>query len=122
VISEIEPLASTVGRVLNGYREWLRSLRGLVLCVRENRLRDVSLEAPDLLDWIGPLMGRAEDLGPPLSLSGIKNAIRKLEERHGMSSREFASRSSQEGQELPDAWQWRELLSVKSDLEKSKDQ
>ena len=120
LIYEIEPLAGTVGRILNGYRERLASLRGIVVAVRANRQRDLFLQCPDLLDWVGPMTGRAEDLGPPLKLRGVRKAIRGLEQKHGISSEEFAERRmSRERNDLPDDWEWEELLSIESDLEQA---
>jgi len=118
LIYEIEPLAGTVGRILNGYRERLASLRGIIVAVRANRQRDFFLECPDLLDWVGPMIGRAEDLGPPITLRGVRKAIRRFEESHGISSETFVERRmSPESHNLPDAWEWEELLAIKSDLE-----
>jgi hypothetical protein len=120
LIYEIEPLAGTIGRILNGYRERLASLRGIVVAVRVNRQRDLFLECPDLLDWVGSMTGRAEDLGPPITLRGVRKAIRRFEESYGISSEQFVEQCiSPESHDLPDAWEWEELLAIKSDLEKA---
>ncbi len=120
LIYEIEPLASSVGRILNGYRERIASLRALVLCIRENRLRDLLLECPDLVDWIGSMVGRAEDLGSPLTLPRVRKAIRSFERRHGLKSKEFVKQlKAGGGHDLADAWVWEELLAVKCELEKA---
>ncbi|MFI5456071.1 MAG: hypothetical protein ACHRXM_11535 [Isosphaerales bacterium] len=121
LIYEIEPLAGTVGRILNGYRERLASFRGMVVAVRANRQRDFFLECPDLLDWIGTMTGRAEDLGTPLTLRRVTEAIRRFEESHGISSAEFVNRhKTRDRNDFSDAWQLEELIAIKSELEKAR--
>lgn len=117
LIYEIESLAASVGKILNGYRERLSSLRATVLAIRENRQRDLFIECPDLLDWVGPMVGRAEDLGSPLSLETVRKAISRFEKTHGMTSTRFQKAfAAGDIAGLSDAWEWNELLAIESDL------
>ncbi len=68
LIYQIEPLANAAGKILNGYREWLASFRAVIVVIRDNRQRDLLMACPDLMDWVGTNVVRAEDLGPPITL------------------------------------------------------
>ncbi len=70
LIYQIEPLATAAGRILNGYRKRLASFRAVVVVIRDNRQRDLLIACPDLMDWVGTNVVRAEDLGPPITLPG----------------------------------------------------
>jgi hypothetical protein len=65
-IKNIEPLTSLAVEIMNGLRERLINLRALIILIRANRKRDLLLSCPDLMDWVGPNLFRAEDLGPPV--------------------------------------------------------
>jgi len=68
LVYQIEPLARAAAGILNGYRERLASFRAVVLVIRDNRRRDFLIACPDLMDWVGTCVARAEDLGPPIVL------------------------------------------------------
>ena len=117
LVYRIEPLASAAARILNGFRERLASLKAVVLAVRENRKRDFVMECPDLMDWVGPGVVRAEDLGPPMTLRDVNAAIRHFERHFEITSRDFQEQWSQ-GQvdATDDHWLWNELLAIRAAL------
>jgi hypothetical protein len=116
----IEPLISAAGRALNGYREAMRSLRGLVIAVREDRQSDFLRSCPDLASWIGAIgMAKAEDLSPPLTLRDINTSLRKLERKFGMTTKAFLEKQAI-GAIAPfeESWLWNELVSIRSGIRK----
>jgi hypothetical protein len=122
LIYGIEPLAPAAGRILNGFRERLTSLRAVIVTIRENRKRDFITECPDLVHWVGTRVVRAEDLAPPFTLRDVNAAIRRMEQQFGMTSREFQRRWYQ-GQvdAADDHWVWNELLAIRADLSEARD-
>lgn len=68
LVYQIEPLTSAAANILNGYRERLASFRAVIVVIRDNRRRDFLTACPDLMDWVGTCVVRAEDVGPPITL------------------------------------------------------
>lgn len=120
LVYEIEPLVSAAGRILNGFRERLGALRVVIVTIRENRRRDFLTVCPDLMDWIGTNVARAEDLAPPLTLREIDAAIRRFETKFQMSTEQFRAKWA-EGQVEPsdDAWLWNELVALREDVSRA---
>ena len=118
LIHRIEPLASAAGRILNGSREKLGAYRVVVVVIRDNRKRDFLLECPDLMDWVGTCVARAEDLAPALTLRRVRKMIRELEKQAGMNSHEFQEKWAQGHVEpTEEHWLWNELLNIRSSME-----
>jgi hypothetical protein len=119
LIYRIEELLGGAACVLNGNRERLGALRACVLAVRRDRIRDLSVAAPDLLDWIGLTIARAEDVGPPLTLRMVKASIKAYEDHYGIKSPEFLERwRRRDVANIADAWLWKESLRIKEELKK----
>lgn len=117
LLYRVEPLASAAATILNGFRERLGSLKAVVIAIRENRKRDFVVACPDLMDWVGPTVVRAEDLGPPMTPHEINAAIGEYERRFGISSKEFQTRWCQGQVEAgDDYWLWNELLALQAAL------
>jgi hypothetical protein len=117
LVDQIEPLAPAAGAVLNGYREKLAALRAAVLMIRDDRYRDFAMACPDLMDWVGPNIARAEDLGPPFTLADIVASIRILEKRHGMRSAKFQQKWSGGKLEGNEEYSlWNELIAMQEGL------
>ncbi|MFH1919683.1 MAG: hypothetical protein ABIP48_07370 [Planctomycetota bacterium] len=113
----IEPLAPAAARTLNGFRERLVSLRAVIVAIRENRKRDFVTDCPDLMDWVGTSVARAEDLAPPMTLRDVNAAVRRFEERFGITSKEFLEEWSRGQMEATDDhWLWNDLLAVRAGL------
>lgn len=120
LVYRVEPLASAAATILNGFRERLASLKAVVVAIRDNRKRDFVLECPDLMDWVGPSVVRAEDLGPPMTLHEVNAAIREYEQRFGISSKELQTRWSQgQVEATDDYWLWNELLALRAALKRA---
>jgi hypothetical protein len=113
VLYDLESLLDAAGRVLNGFRERMRSFRAVILVVRENRRADLFAACPDFVDWLGIAVHRAEALSPPFTLSDVRRAIRAFERKHGMSNQVF-SRQWEDGKvtNMDDGWMWNELLAL----------
>lgn len=120
LLSGIEPLASAAGRVLNGYRERFAEVRALVVLLRADAKRDFMLECPDLMDWVGTRVARAEDLLPPLTKREIGEALRAMEKKRGMTSADF-TKKWRAGEVPPsdESWFWAELIAVRDSLKGS---
>jgi hypothetical protein len=114
VVYGIEPFTSAAARVLNGLRERFASPRALIVAVREDRMRDFMLECPDLMDWIGLTVCRAEDLQNYFSNGDIRKALKRLSQKHKITSAQFLKlwREGKAGT-VSDAWLWHELLQLK---------
>lgn len=120
LLSGMEPLASSAGRILNGYRERFSEFRALIVLLRANGKRDFMLECPDLMDWVGTRVARAEDLLPPLAKRDIRTALRTLEKKRGMTSADFLEKWR--AGELPTSDElsyWAELIAIRDSLIKS---
>jgi hypothetical protein len=118
VVYQIESLLSAAGAVLNGFRERLGRLRAVVVVIRENRHRDFVAACPDVMDWVGHNVGRAEDLGPPFTLRDVNTAIRALEKRFRMTSAEFREKWIRgELEPSDDLSVWGQLLGLRTTLE-----
>lgn len=118
VLYEMEPLLSAAGRILNGYREKLASFRAVIIANRQNRQRDLLIECPDLMDWIGLTISHAEDLSPPFTLLEVNEAIKNLEKHYQMKSAKFVEKYLS-GDKVKDAWLWMELIYIRLELERS---
>ncbi len=117
VVYGFEPLVTAAGETLNGAREQLANFCAVVLVIRENRRTDLAVSAPDLMDWVGPMCARVEDLSVPLRRSDVTRAIRGFEEQYKISSREFLDRWNDDTTaDIPDAWFWRELIALRDDM------
>lgn len=120
LVYRIEPLAPAAARILNGLRERLASLQAVIVAIRENRKRDLVTECPDLMDWVGTSVVRAEDLGPPFTLRDVNAAIRRFEDRFGLPSKQFQAKWSQGRIDATDDhWMWNELLAIRAALKTS---
>jgi len=118
LIHQIESLLSAATTVLNGFRERLGGLRAVVVVIRENRHCDFVAACPDLMDWVGHNVGRAEDLGPPFTLRDVKAAIRALEKRFRMTSAEFREKWTRgELESSDDLSVWGQLIGLRVTLE-----
>ncbi len=119
LVHEIETLAPAAAAALNENREGLAVFRAVIVVIRENHYRDFMMACPDLMDWVGTKVARAEDFQPPLTLARVKSAIRNLEKRSGMPTKEFQEKWAS-GQ-LPsndDSWFWNELVAIRERLGK----
>ncbi len=116
-ISKIEEVLGTAARVLNGAREQLGRLRGVVVFVRENRRGEFQRTCPDLMDWVGLRICLAHQLSPRLGLKDINESLSRLEEQYELPSRSFSADPSIVRSKSPhDAWLWNELLAIQSEL------
>ena len=114
LIYRIEPFASAAAKILNGYRERLTCLRVVILVIRENRRRDFVLACPDLMDWVGTLVARAEDLAPALTLRQVNTSIKRLERQFGMSTKDFQAKwRAGEIKRSDEHWFWNELIAIR---------
>jgi len=110
-------MAPAAGMILNGYREKLSQLKAVSLVIRENRYRDFSIECPDLMDWVGLTIAHAEQVARPLTLAEVTSSIRKLETRHGMTSKVFARKwVTGSVDSSDDKWLWNELIALKAQM------
>lgn len=119
LVHEIESLAPGAAAALNGNRERLAAFRAVIVIIRENHYRDFILACPDLMDWVGTKVARAEDFQPPLTLARINSAIKDLEKRSKMRTEEFREKWGRG--DLPssdDYWFWNELLALRARLGK----
>ncbi len=117
VVHDIEELVSAAGAILNGSRELFVRLRAIIIAIRENRVRDLAIACPDLMDWIGVSIARADDLSPPLRRIDIERRLRRIEKKYNTSSDKFVeNRSRIEAASRGDAWLWSELLAIRSTL------
>ncbi len=117
LIHGIEPLATASARILNGYRERLARLRTAIVVIRENRRRDFMVACPDLMDWIGTLVTRAEDLAPPLTLREVNASLKRIEQRLGMSSKDFQAKwRTGQCESGDDYWMWNELIAIRDGM------
>jgi len=120
VLYGLEPLVSSAAKILNGFRERLANAKCVIIAIRENRQRDFIIDCPDLMDWIGLQVARAEDLSVPFTASDVRKLLKEFEIRYGKSSEQFLKEMQAEKSGDPiDGWFWRELLHVEEDLEKS---
>ena len=69
-IFRIEEVLGAVARVLNGAREQLGRLRGVVVFVRENRRGEFQQLCPDLMDWVGLRICLADQFSYPSRYRG----------------------------------------------------
>ena len=119
LVHEIESLAPAAGAALNGNREGLAVFRAVIVVIRENHYRDFVIACPDLMDWVGTKVARAEDFQPPVTLARVSSAIKDLEKKSGMTSKEFQEKwASGELQSSDDFWFWSELLALRTRLSK----
>lgn len=119
LVHEIESLAPAAAAALNGSRERLAVFRAVIVVIRENHCRDFAMACPDLMDWVGTRVARAEDFQPPLTLARVTSAIKDLEKRSGMRTKEF--REKWANSQLPsndEYWFWNELLELHARLSK----
>lgn len=113
----IEPLTTASAGILNGYREKLARFRATIVMIRENRRRDFVVACPDLMDWMGTLVARAEDLAPPLTLREVNAAVKRIERQFGMSTKEFLTKwHSGEVERNDDHWFWNELIAIRHEM------
>lgn len=118
LLYEIEPLVGAVGRVLNGFRERLSLFRAVIVAVREDRRRDLLIECPDLIDWIGLSVARAEDFGPAFTLRDIRASVKEFEQRYGISSKAFMEQwDTGHADTIGESWLWKELIAIQRELE-----
>ena len=116
-ISKIEEVLGAAARVLNGAREQLGRLRGVVVFVRENRRGEFQKTCPDLMDWVGLRICLAHQLSPRLGLKDIAESLKRLETRYDLPSGSFAADPTIVRSKSPhDAWLWTELLTIQSEL------
>jgi hypothetical protein len=116
-ISKIEDVLGTAARVLNGVREQLGRLRGVVVFVRENRRGEFQQLCPDLMDWVGLRICLAHQLRPRLGLKDIAESLNRLEAQYDLPSSSFMADPTIVLSTSPhDAWLWNELLTIQSDL------
>jgi hypothetical protein len=116
-IFKIEEVLGTAARVLNGSREQLGRLRGVVVFVRENRRAEFQKTCPDLMDWVGLRICLAHQLSPRLGLKDIAESLKRLEGRYDLPSSSFLANPSIVLTKSPhDAWLWNELLAIQSEL------
>jgi len=119
LVHEIETLAPAAAAALNGSRERLAVFRAMIVVIRENHYRDFVMACPDLMDWVGTRVARAEDFQPPLTLARVRSAIKDLEKRSGMSSKAFREKwASGELASTDEFWFWNELLALRARLGK----
>ncbi len=117
LIHGIEPLTTASAEILNGYRERLASFRATIVMIRENRRRDFVVACPDLMDWIGTLVARAEDLAPPLTLREVNAAVKRIERQFGMSTKDFQTKwHGGEVERTEDHWFWNELIAIRDEM------
>ena len=117
LVHEIESLAPAAAAALNGNRERLAVFCAVIVVIRENHYRDFVIACPDLMDWVGTRVARAEDFRPPLTLARVTSAIKDLEKRSGMSSKQFRQKwASGELASTDDFWFWNELLALRARL------
>lgn len=118
LIYQIEPLAAAAGKVLNGFRERLSSMQAVVIAIRGDRIRDLIIQCPDLMDWIGLTVARAEDLERPFTIRDVRKSIKQLEQRNNISTAAFLKKwEAGTSQDIDDGWLWKELIAVKRELE-----
>ena len=115
-ISRIEEVLPEAARVLNGAREQLGRLRGVVVFVRENRRGEFQQTCPDLMDWVGLRICYADQLSPRLSLKDINESLSRLEAQYDMKSNSFlADPTTVRSKSQHDEWLWKELLTIHSE-------
>lgn len=118
LVWHVEPLVAAAGKILNGFRERLSCVEAVVIAIRKDRKRDFFLQCPDLMDWIGLTVARAEDLGRPLTLRDVKKSIRDFEQRYKTTTAAFLKKwESGAVPDIDDGWLWKELIAMKDDLE-----
>jgi hypothetical protein len=116
-ISRIEEVLPAAARVLNGVREQLGRLRGVVVFVREDRRGEFQQLCPDLMDWVGLRICLAHQLSPRLGLKDINESLNRLKAQYNLPSSSFLADPSIVISTSPhDAWLWNELLTVQSEL------
>jgi hypothetical protein len=116
-ISRIEEVLPAAARVLNGTREQLGRLRGAVVFVRENRRGEFQQLCPDLMDWVGLRICLAYQLSPPLGLKDVKESLSRLEAQYELPSSSFIADPTIVLSRSPhDAWLWKQLLTIQSEL------
>jgi hypothetical protein len=116
-IFRIEEVLGTAARVLNGAREQLGRLRGVVVFVRENRRAEFQTSCPDLMDWVGLRICLAYQLGPRRGLEDVNEALSRLERQYNSPSSSFKADPTNVRSKSPhDAWLWNELLTIQSEL------
>jgi len=117
LIHKIEEVLTAAARLLNGSREQLGRFQAVLVFVRENRRGEFQESCPDLMDWIGLRMARVDEFASVRELEDIERSIARLESKHGMTTDSFSrSPSTVESVSASDAWLWRELLAIRSDL------
>ncbi len=65
VVTNVDPLLPTGGRILNGCRERLTRFM-VIIVLRENSLRNFQISAPDLMGLIGSYFASAEQMAEPI--------------------------------------------------------
>jgi hypothetical protein len=121
LVHHAEPFAPRAAEVLNGFRERLSELFGVIIALREDRDADFIAHSPDLMAWVGPNLMPAAHLVPILSLKDVQRALRAFQSGWGMTSTQFARRyDSGELRQRPEAWFWRELIELQRTLRKAK--
>jgi hypothetical protein len=116
-LSKIEEVLPAVAEVLNGAREQLRMLRGMIVFVREDRRGEFQRLCPDLMDWVGLRICFAHRLSPPLGLEEVNKSLHRLESRYQVSSSSYQADPSGVRSKSPhDAWLWTELLTIQLEL------
>lgn len=116
-VSKIEEVLGAAARVLNGVREQLGRFRGVMLFVRENRRSEFQESCPDLMDWIGLRICVADRFAASSGLDHVTKSLRRLEAKYATESNAFLGNPSVvEIASAADAWLWRELLAIRSEL------
>ena len=117
LVSKIEEVLPATARVLNGAREQLTRLRGVIVFVRDDRRGEFQRLCPDLMDWVGLRIWLARQIRPPLGIKEIDESLNRLESQYQLASSSYLADPSVVRSKSPrDAWLWNELLTIRSEL------
>jgi hypothetical protein len=116
-IFRIEEVLGTAAKVLNGAREQLGRLRGVVVFVRENRRGEFQQLCPDLMDWVGLRICLAHQFTTRRGIEDINQSLNRLQTQYNLPSESFVADPTIVLAASPhDAWLWKELLAIRLDL------
>jgi hypothetical protein len=116
-VAKIEEVLPTAADVLNGTREQLGRLRGVIVFVRDDRRAEFQRRCPDVMDWVGLRIFLASNHSPRFGLAEINESLRRLETQYGLTSDSYlADPTIVQSKSSHDACLWKELLTIRSEL------
>lgn len=118
LIVDIETITPDASTILNSFREHLGSFYASIIVIRKDEYYNFVLGCPDLMDWVGTLIGSIEDLIPTsFTIEELKCSIKALEEKYTLTSAEFIKQyNANTLHNIPDTWLWKELLEILDNL------